>query len=317
MLPVLLFFVSTMCLHPVLDRKLSTLYNKYENTNLDEFDTCDYVHKITDACPSDLVVIQLNIRGIGSKRSQLLDLIDTSVQNKHPDVLMLSETWLTPFSPKLVIPGYELFHQDRKNKKGGGVAILVSSKLRCCMRTDLSSKLAEFECITVDLALNNGSYCIISSMYHPPNSDIPVFLASYNSLVCAMKKENPKGIIIGLDHNLDFLKSDKYCTTNNFIQTNLDFGLIPTITRPTRITKTSATLIDNIIVSQNLCGSFVSSMLICDTSDHLPTACVLSSLDSTKKEPLVIKCRDTRLKNISALKRQLSNHNWEDELMDT
>ena len=151
-------------------------------------------------------------------------------------------------------------------------------------------------------------------MYHPPNSDIPVFLASYNSVVCTIKKEHPKGIIIGLDHNLDFLKSDKHCTTNDFIQNNLDFSLIPTITKPTRITKTSATLIDNIIVSQNLCGSFVSSILISDTSDHLPTACVLSSLDSTKKEPLVVKCRDTRLKIISTLKKQLSNHNWVEEL---
>ena len=63
-----------------------------------------------------------------------------------------------------------------------------------------------------------------------------------------MKKEKPKGIIIGLDHNLDFLKADKHHATNDFIQNNLDFGLIPTITRPTRITNTSATLIDNIIV---------------------------------------------------------------------
>ena len=154
-------------------------------------------------------------------------------------------------------------------------------------------------------------------MYRPPNSDIPTFLASYNSLVCAMKREHPKEIIIGLDHNLDFLKSSKHCTMNDFIQNNLDVGLIPTITRPTRITKTSATLIDNIIVSQNLCGSFTSSILVRDTSDHLPTVCVLSSLVSTKKEPLVVKCRDTQLKNISALKRQLSNHKWQEELADS
>ena len=54
-----------MCLHPVMDRKLSTLYNKYENVNFDESDNCDYVHKVTDVSPSDLVVMQLNIRGIG------------------------------------------------------------------------------------------------------------------------------------------------------------------------------------------------------------------------------------------------------------
>ena len=75
------------------------------------------------------MVIQLNIRGIGSKRNQLLDLIDNSVQRKHPDVVLLSETWLSPFPPKLDVPGYELYHQDRLTKKGGGVAILVSNSL--------------------------------------------------------------------------------------------------------------------------------------------------------------------------------------------
>ena len=153
-------------------------------------------------------------------------------------------------------------------------------------------------------------------MYRPPNSDIPTFLASYNSLICAMKRERPKGIIVGLDHNLDFLKSNKHCSTNDFIQNNLDFCLVLTITRPTRITKNSATLIDNIIVSQNFRGAFVSSVLVRDTSDHLPTACVLGSLISAKKEPLIVKCRDTRLKNVTALKRQLSKHNWQTELSD-
>ena len=80
---------------------------------------------------TDLVVLQLNIRGISSKKTELLDLIDTSVQGRQPDVLLLSETWLTPYSPKILIPGYELFHQDRIDRRGGGVAILISKKLRC------------------------------------------------------------------------------------------------------------------------------------------------------------------------------------------
>ena len=314
MLFCLLLLALKMCLHPVLDRKLSDLYSKYKNVNLDEFDNCDYVHKITDVCQTDLVVLQLNIRGIGSKRTDLIDLIDSSVQGRQPDVLLLSETWLTPYSPKFSISGYELFHQDRTDKRGGGVAISISNKLRCCIQTDLSSKLKESECITVDIALKNGNHCLVSSMYRPPNSDIPTFVASYNSLICAMKRERPKGIIVGLDHNLDFLKSSKHCSTNEFIQNNLDFGLVLTITRPTRITKNSATLIDNIIVSQNFCGAFVSSVLVQDTSDHLPTACVLGSLISAKKEPLIVKCRDIRLKNVTALKRQLSERDWQTEL---
>ena len=275
-----------MCLHPIVDRKLSTLYDKYENASLDEFNNCDYVHTVTDVNQTDLVVMQLNIRGIGLKKSQLIDLIDNSVQNKQPDVLLISETGLTPFSPRFDIPGFDLYRQDRVHKKGGGVAILVSSRLHCTTRLDLASKLEESECMTVEIMLKNDDCCLVSSMYRPPNSDTSTFPASYNSLICAMKKEKPKGIIIGLDHNLDFLKADKHQATNDFVQGNLDFGLIPTVTRLTRITNTSAILIDNIIVCQNLCGAYTSNILINDTSDHLPTICVLNSLISAKKEQI-------------------------------
>ena len=58
---VLELCVLIMCLHPNIDRKLSTLYDKYENASLDEFDNCDYVNNVTDASRNDLVVLQLNI----------------------------------------------------------------------------------------------------------------------------------------------------------------------------------------------------------------------------------------------------------------
>ena len=309
-------FILIMCVHPIINRKLSSIYDKYQNDSLDEFDNCDYVYSVTDVMSTDLVVMQVNIRGISSKRSQLIDLIDNSVHNKQVDMVLISETWLTDFSPAIDIPGYDMYRQDHLHKKGGGVAILTSSKLRMVKRPNLSSKLEQSECVTLEIILRNGDHCLVSSMYRPPNSNAQTFLASYNSLICAMKKENPKGIIIGLDHNLDFLKADKHQATNDFIQSNLDFGLTPTVTRPTQITNSSATLIDNIIVSQNLCGAYTSNILINDTSDHLPTNCVLSSLISVKKEPVVIKSRDTRLRNIVALKKQIREYDWSPLMTD-
>ena len=305
---LIVVFVLIMCLHPNKDRKLSTMYDKYHNESIDEFDNYDYVYSVNDVENSDLVVMQLNVRGISSKKSQLIDLLEHSVHNKEVDIVLISETWLSDCSPAINIPGYELHRQDRVHKKGGGVAILTSSKLRRARRPNLSSKL--------EIILRNGDRCLVSSMYRPPNSDTATFLASYNSLICVMKKENPKGIIIGLDHNLDFLKAEKHQATTDLIQNNLDFGLIPTVTRPTRITNCSATLIDNIIVSQNLCGAYTSNILINDTSDHLPIVCVLSSLFSIKKEPVVIKSRDTRLHNLVALRRQIEEHDWELMLKD-
>ena len=147
-------------------------------------------------------------------------------------------------------------------------------------------------------------------MYRPPNVDIQCFQSCYNSLLCEMKKAQAKYIIIGLDHNLDFLKSSTHSGTSQFIQHNLDFNLIPTITRPTRITKSSATLIDNIMVSQSLCGSYTSSILIDDISDHMPSACILKCLKKTRRDPLTITSRDTRPKNMTALKSHLQSYDW-------
>ena len=221
------------------------------------------------------------------------------------------------FSPAFSIPGYELHHIDRKNKKGGGVGILSSARLRCTVKNDLNSNLPESECITIEIALKNGAHCLVSSMYRPPNSEIPVFLASYSSLICAMKKECPNGTIVGLDHNLDFLKAHSHQLTNDFIQLNLDLGMIPTITRPTRITNSTATLIDNIMVSQNNCGNYVASILIEDMSDHLPTICIINSFTASIKKPLKIQCRDTQQKNLKALISELDAHDWTPQLTNS
>ena len=61
------------------------------------------------------------------------------------------------------------------------------------------------------------------------------------------KKQKDHEVVIGLDHNLDLLKSHLNHPTNDFIELNLDRDLIPCITKLTRITNKSATLIDNIL----------------------------------------------------------------------
>ena len=314
MLVLLLFLLNTirfeMCLHPRADI-LSHDITELSQSDLESFDTCDYLYSIKDVHSDDLVVLQLNIRGLLSKTTLLTHLLNSCIEGRQPDLVLLSETWLTPYSPPVNIAGYSFVHQCRKNKKGGGVGILVSNNLRYNECTDLSSSIIENECVSIELHLKSKGKCIISSMYRPPNVDVQSFQCCYNSLICAMRKKNPKSIIVGLDHNLDFLKAGTHTGTDQFIQNNLDLNLMPTITRPTRITRNSATLIDNIIVSQNLCGNYHSSILVNDISDHLPSVCVLKAIQSVKKDPVEITSRDTRPKNMAALHEHLAKYNWE------
>ena len=296
-----------MCLHPKIDLD-NSLIRDVPNRDID--DDCDYVYYVKNVEDEDLTIIQLNIHGILSKRSLLLDLIETSVENGTPDIVIISETWLTPTSPTISVPGYKFIHKCREHKKGGGVGILVSDNLRSCELPSITSNLVDNEVVTVEVSLKSGKRCIICSMYRAPNTTPQVFQCCYNSLVCAMKKKKPYAIIVGLDHNMDLLKTAQHKSTNEFMQNNLDMGLFPTITKPTRITKSSATLIDNIIVSENLCGKYSSNILINDMSDHMPTICVLESMKASKKDKKVITSRDIRPKNIAALKSHLSSYNW-------
>ena len=127
-------------------------------------------------------------------------------------------------------------------------------------------------------------------------------------------KKRTENIVVGLDHNLDFLKSAVHKSTRNFIDLNLEYDLVPTITRPTHITKTSATLIDNILVSQKFCGRFESNILIDNISDHLPTIIVLKDMYTNKKEKVQIKSRDMCPSTINAAIRHLQGVDWTDHM---
>ena len=98
--------------------------------------------------------------------------------------------------------------------------------------------------------------------------------------------KSPPELIIGMDHNIDLLKGSCHNPTHQLIVDLTNIDLLPTITRPTRITNHSATLIDNIYVSDQLHRNFESAIIIHDLSDHLPSLVMLKQTKLLNKEPL-------------------------------
>ena len=84
-------------------------------------------------------------------------------------------------------------------------------------------------------------------------------------------KEKNKEIILGMDHNLNLLKTNTHKDTQDFLDINFNNNIFPCITHPTRITKSTATLIDSVFISQQLHKSFDSFIVIHDKSDHMPS----------------------------------------------
>ena len=145
------------------------------------------------------------------------------------------------------------------------------------------SNSCTFEHLSVEIDLRNNQKLLVSSIYRPPNTPENDLIDQYSNFVCDLKKKENKGIVIGLDHNLDLLKSTKHAPTDRFISANLSLGLVPTITRPTRITRNTGTLIDNIFISQTWLENFECGILVDDMSDHLPSIVSIKGLKTNKE----------------------------------
>ena len=73
------------------------------------------------------------------------------------------------------------------------------------------------------------------------------------------------------DFNINILNSQSHQPTNEFINLMLSNSMYPLISKPTRITSSTATLIDNIFTNNlELHVSRSSGILYTDLSDHLP-----------------------------------------------
>ena len=304
------YYGIIMCLHPIigydnLDRTIEC--TKYQH----ELDNCDYFELTNpiDALHGDLLVIQLNIRGLLGKLSNLKDLVNKASRGKSIDIILLCETWQNKNSPPINLPGYNYIHKTRKHKLGGGVGIFVSNRIRF---TEVKLQFT-YECIEQILikitTKNDNKTIMVGSLYRPPYTNDTKFVEEYNNLLLEIQNHSKK-IILGMDHNMDFLKHSVHKRTQEFIELNLDNNLTPTITRPTRITKSTATLIDNIIPSQSLLTNSDSRIIIDDISDHLPSLVKFRDLLQKNNSVKTITSRNLCEKNIERIKNDLQITDW-------
>ena len=81
-------------------------------------------------------------------------------------------------------------------------------------------------------------------MYNSTNEHIQQFINEINLTSVNLNKSRSNIIWVG-DFNIDLLKLQERLIFRDFFL-NMIYGLVPTLTLPTRIGDTSATLIDNV-----------------------------------------------------------------------
>ena len=225
------------------------------------------------------------------------------------DVALLCETWLRKDTVKFVdIPHYTLISKERKGKKGGGVCILMRDDLKIRHRTDLEIDSNVLENVVAELK-GDKDPIILASCYRAPNSCQTESLDCYNSLLSKLAKQS-KNVVIGLDHNLDLLKSSIHKNTHDFLKSNIERRLLPCITKPTRVTHSMVSLIDNLFCSETLYHNSDKYIVIDDMSDHLPCLCLFNNVFLMSLPDKFVFKRKLSEKNIYKIKSDIANEDW-------
>ena len=90
-------------------------------------------------------------------------------------------------------------------------------------------------------------------------------------MLTCIKSEFKKPIYMMGDYNLDLLKYDESKYVCEFLDMFFSYGFIPLINRPTRVTETTATIIDHIYTNNyNVNSKLLQGILVTDVSDHFP-----------------------------------------------
>ena len=154
---------------------------------------------------------------------------------------------------------------------------------------------------------------LLLSLYRPPNQPITESISDMKKLLDLLDNKN-KDLVICSDHNLDLLKMSDHSKTTEFVELLSTYNLYPTITKPTRLTHASATLIDNIFVSKEHYDNYKSMLLLDDLSDHLPCLLSLTNLEPEKKQPDLLWKRSLNEKNIKTIETRLQGVDWKMKL---
>ena len=227
-------------------------------------------------------------------------------------IVSLNETWLRhDTESKFDIPGYNYVGKLRKGRKGGGVCLLLSEEITF-RQIDIFPEFETLELICVEIKMKCSSIITVS-LYRPPNQLLATSIAEITKCFEILKSQK-KATIVCTDHNLDYLKANSHPHTQELLETLTEYGYVSTITKPTRVTHSSATLIDNVLLNKELSIDYISWLLLEDISDHFP--CLISIKNFVPDRKTIGHILKRRLdKNATDLiKHDITRINWSSTL---
>lgn len=200
----------------------------------------------------------LNVRSLVSH----FEYVKNAILLHDIDIMAMTETWLDDsISNNLLhIQGYNIHRVDRLSR-GGGVGVYVKTNIKYDVFT--TNKHIEQIWMKINVNWVNIAFGVI---YNPSRNNYVNFLNDFETTLSTIIPLYDDIICTG-DFNIDLLDyNSKF--TELMHNTFEGLGLTQIVNQPTRITETSATLLDYVLSSKEELVSVLAVKHIPDVSDH-------------------------------------------------
>ena len=116
-------------------------------------------------------------------------------------------------------------------------------------RPDLSFCDESNNCLSTEVVLNKKIF-ILTAIYRSPSSNNNTFLKKFENITDKIRNSGYNSILSG-DFNYNLINYQYHNDTETFYNVCTSSGYQPAVTKPTRITTTTSTLIDHIWTNYN------------------------------------------------------------------
>ena len=120
-------------------------------------------------------------------------------------------------------------------------------------------------------------FLTIATIYRHPSKAIDKYLDDFSNCIGKLTSKKRIFYILG-DININISESIQ---ANNYINIITSNGAFNIITKPTRVTSISATLIDHVITN-DIAHTIVHSIILSDLTDHYLVSCSIKQFKSLK-----------------------------------
>lgn len=259
-------------------------------------------------------IMHQNFQCLKNKLNELEVLF--SHELRDIDILCCTEHWLNEKEVTLFhIKNYKLASSFSRTKyKNGGSAIFVKATSNIShiekRQTYYLNREKDFEHVVTEIKYSN--YCFtVACIYRSPSGSLKTFLENLEILLHSLKNNNKPLILCG-DFNIDF--SENNSAASDFRSLIHSFNLIETIDSPTRITPTSQTCLDQIVIDNDF-YPFSAENIKMGISDHNATFLHIkleANAEPKASNKSVSYKRSFNESNIEYFKSMLLKEDWSD-----